>query len=242
MNRTYIVYSHIFPNGKRYIGITSQPVVKRWGGGSGYKQCPKVYKAIKKFGWENVKHFILFEGLQKEEAENIERQLIIEFDTIRNGYNIEHGGNAAGTHSVETKKKISEGGKGKKKGPASADRKAHLSKVNSGECNPFYGKHHSEEVRRKHSSFMSGNQFNKGNHHTEQFKKWKSEQMRQKYKDGGNPRCKEVVMVDPEGIETVFYSLRHAAETIDVCPSTIIKRIRNGTELNGCHWRYNHES
>lgn len=242
MSNSYLVYSHIFPNGKRYIGITSQSAIKRWGGGRGYKKCPKVYKAIEKYGWENIEHLVLYEGLSKEAAESIERKLIVEFDTIRNGYNIDHGGNAAGTHSIETKRKISEGNRGKKKGPATEERKAHLSKINTGSGNPFYGKHHSEEVREKHSSFMNGNQFNKGNHHTEMFKKWKSEQMHQKYKDGGNPKCKEVVMVDPQGIETVFYSLRNAAETVDVCPATIIKRIKNGTELKGCYWRYRHES
>ena len=38
---------HIFPNGKRYIGITSRKPTERWHNGKGYKK-QFVYKAIKK--------------------------------------------------------------------------------------------------------------------------------------------------------------------------------------------------
>ena len=100
----YSVYMHEFPDSKLYIGITSQPVEKRWGeNGRGYKRRPKgkhytqpkMAKAINKFGWDNVKHYVLFEGLTKDEAEDWERYLIGFFDTIENGYNKEPGG---GTH------------------------------------------------------------------------------------------------------------------------------------------------
>ena len=35
MSSEYSVYKHTFPNGKVYIGITSQPLGKRFNGGSG---------------------------------------------------------------------------------------------------------------------------------------------------------------------------------------------------------------
>lgn len=101
----YSVYMHEFPDSKLYIGITSQPVEKRWGeGGRGYLRRPskthrytqpKMAKAIHKWKWENVKHYVLFEGLTKDEAEDWEKYLIGFFDTIENGYNKEPGG---GTH------------------------------------------------------------------------------------------------------------------------------------------------
>ena len=61
--RKYKVYKHTFPNGKIYIGITSKKNVKRrWGnGGSGYKDQTYMRNAINKYGWENVKHEILYE-------------------------------------------------------------------------------------------------------------------------------------------------------------------------------------
>ena len=46
MNK-YKVYMHICPNGKKYIGITQQDVLKRWNYGNGYKGCVLFYKVCK---------------------------------------------------------------------------------------------------------------------------------------------------------------------------------------------------
>ena len=95
MNNWY-VYIHIFPNGKKYIGITCQNPINRWRkDGSGYKEQPLMWKAIKKYGWNNIEHKILLEGLSKEEAEQKETELIKEFDTLvenKKGYNVQNGG------------------------------------------------------------------------------------------------------------------------------------------------------
>ena len=88
---SYSVYCHTFPDGKKYIGITSQNPEKRWNKGQGYKK-QKVYKAISKFGWENIKHEVLFSGLSKEEAEFKERCFIKEYNTIGQGWNVDTGG------------------------------------------------------------------------------------------------------------------------------------------------------
>lgn len=237
----YTVYEHIFPNGKRYIGVTKQSVNKRWGNGNGYKDCPKVYGAIQKYGWENVKHNILYEGLTKTEAESKEIELIAFYNTTKEGYNIEYGGNVVGTHSEETKRKISEGNKGKKKGPCSEERKRKLSKLNSGTGNPFFGRHHTKEVREAQSEFMRNNTYFKGHHHSEDFKKMKSKQMHEKYKDGKNPRCRTVLMKDSNGKETIFYSLRQATRQTGIALTTLQKAVKNQQQLNGCQWRYANE-
>ena len=91
MNKNYCVYEHIFPNGKKYIGISSD-VEKRWRNGKGYETQGKIANAIKCFGWENVKHNIIVDGLNKEQAEQLEKYLIHELDTINNGYNTAIGG------------------------------------------------------------------------------------------------------------------------------------------------------
>lgn len=118
----YTVYMHICPNGKYYIGITSMDTPKRWNKGYGYKPyknskgCPYFYKAILKYGWENIKHYILYIELQKEDAEQIEIELITSICHSNNpnfGYNISNGGNSAGRHSELTKQKMSENKKGK---------------------------------------------------------------------------------------------------------------------------------
>lgn len=64
-----------------------------------------------KYGWDNIEHIILFEGLSKENAEKKEIDLIALYDSTNRekGYNIENGGNSAGKHSAETIEKMSFG-------------------------------------------------------------------------------------------------------------------------------------
>ena len=93
----FCVYEHIFPNGKKYIGITSTNPEKRWRGGEGYKTQGKIWNAIKKYGWEKVRHNIIADGLTEQQAICIEQYLIAELDTINNGYNTAIGGNNINT-------------------------------------------------------------------------------------------------------------------------------------------------
>lgn len=91
MNKTYCIYEHIFPNGKKYIGISSD-VEKRWRNGKGYETQPKIARAINKYGWENVTHNIIIDGISKEQAETLEKYLIAKLKTIDQGYNTSTGG------------------------------------------------------------------------------------------------------------------------------------------------------
>lgn len=227
----YKVYKLTSPSGKVYIGITMQPLEKRFMKGYGYKRCPVIYNAIKKYGWDNFKHEILFKGLSKEEAEKKEIELIAFYKSNQRayGYNIENGGNTAGTHSEETKRKISEGNKGKK---VSVESRRKMSEVHKGkqmgEENPFFGKHHTEECKKEHSDFMKGNKYNLGNHHSKEYKKKKSAQMKEKYSNGGNPKCKKVLHLANDGtLKETFFSLREAARKQNVSPATMHKLINN---------------
>lgn len=107
----YIVYMHTTPSGKRYIGITAQTVEKRWQKGFGYAYGDNDYffNAIKKYGWDNIKHEILFTGLTKSEAEEKEIELIAKYNTTSRdcGYNRETGGYACPKHTEESKHKMS---------------------------------------------------------------------------------------------------------------------------------------
>ena len=91
MEREYSVYCHTFPNGKRYVGISSD-CENRWRNGKGYETQPKMDRAIQKYGWENIKHDIVLSGLSKEQANELEKYLISELNTIQNGYNVTIGG------------------------------------------------------------------------------------------------------------------------------------------------------
>ena len=110
----YIVYMHISPSGKRYIGITGLKLKRRVGkGGSGYKSCTAFYNAIKKYGWDNIQSKIIYAGLSQDEAVQKEKELIAMYDTTnpKKGYNISTGGESgnAGTHHItseETKEKL----------------------------------------------------------------------------------------------------------------------------------------
>lgn len=112
MEKTYTVYKHTTPSNKVYIGITSKPVNARWRNGLGYKKQPYFYKAIQKYGWENIKHEIIAKWLTKDEACKMEIHLISEYESTNrdNGYNSSTGGELTGEgHAVseETRKKIS---------------------------------------------------------------------------------------------------------------------------------------
>lgn len=101
-------------NQKVYIGITSQSCQLRWRrAGEGYKQQPKFYNAIQKYGWDNFEHIILFENLTEEEADLKEIALIKLYNSIANGYNIQKGGKSY-SHTKETKNKLKNKMLGKK--------------------------------------------------------------------------------------------------------------------------------
>lgn len=113
----YTVYCHTNKiNNKRYVGVTRQKPEKRWNNGLGYQHSTYFYNAIKKYGWHNFSHEILYSGLNKEDAENIEKFLIKEW-SLQNpkyGYNIETGGNLNKQLNEITKLKISKAKKGRK--------------------------------------------------------------------------------------------------------------------------------
>lgn len=95
---SYCVYKHTPPPGKVYIGITKQKPSRRWRNGEGYKppdgKVTPFYSAVQKYGWENIKHEIVANGLTKEQACDMEIELIKTcMARDRNhGYNVLTGG------------------------------------------------------------------------------------------------------------------------------------------------------
>lgn len=91
----YLIYKHTNrTNNKIYIGQTietANPEV-RWRKGSGYKNQPKFYRAIKKYGWDNFTHEILEFCETLEQANLREQYWIAHYDSFNVGYNSSMGG------------------------------------------------------------------------------------------------------------------------------------------------------
>ena len=150
----YCVYMHTSPSGKRYVGITSKSPKRRWRNGTSYRGNTYFNNAIRKYGWDNFRHEVLFENIDEFVAKRIEQILIVLFRSADSayGYNLTLGGESAygWKHSDLEKKKMSE---------------SHM-----GEKNYFYGKTHTEQTLKKLSEASTGNKNWVGRHHTEESK------------------------------------------------------------------------
>lgn len=191
----YTVYIHRNKiNNKVYVGQTCQKPEKRWDNGRGYETSSKFYNAILKYGWNNFEHIIISTNLSLEQANELEKQLIKKYNARNDayGYNLDEGGRNT-RHSEETKRKIGEANhislQGKK---WSEEHKKLISKKFSGKGNPFYGKHHSNETKKKISDSRKGKYVGEshpfyGKHHSDESKAKISNS--RKNKGGKKVRC-----------------------------------------------------
>lgn len=116
----YCVYLHTNKiNGKKYIGITHLKPERRWSKGEGYRTSRHFYFAIQKYGWDGFTHEVIKSNLTKEQACEMEKNLIGQLKTTDDnfGYNLSTGGEsgAAGTKQpqerIEKTRKIHTGRK-----------------------------------------------------------------------------------------------------------------------------------
>lgn len=89
----YCIYAHLnMINKKVYIGI-SKNVKNRWSAKEeSYKKCHAIYRAFKKYGWDNFAHIVMWDNLTKEEACKLEKANIFMFKLAGMSYNITDGG------------------------------------------------------------------------------------------------------------------------------------------------------
>lgn len=219
MDNEYKVYVHIFPNGKRYVGITCQKVERRWQNGKAYSWNKHMSNAIAKYGWGNIEHTVLYEGLTQEAAEKIEIQLIADWELTNpdNGYNYAIGGTHP-RHTEITKKKIGAKSLGRKH---SDEFKEWISEHNRGANNYMYGKHHSEETKRKISEAKKGTVSNN------------------KGKFGSSNPCAKAVIATNEYEMRKFGSIVEASAEMGICKSCLQAALHKKQKTAGGYaWRY----
>lgn len=247
---TYTVYRHITPNGKIYVGITSINPKTRWHNGLGYRNNPHFYRAIQKYGWNNIKHEIMFNNLSKEEASFAERVCISTWDLTNpnRGYNINKGGITGDRMSNDTKKKLSDINRGKK---LSQETKDKISMAFTGEKHPFYGKHHTEESRKKMSLRKSGcNHPNYGRHLSRDIRQKissahkgikHSQKTIQKIYGANNHSARPVVALDKvtNVVVYMFDCIRDAERSTGIIGSNITACCRGKRKTAGGYvWKY----
>ena len=71
--KTYKVYIHTTPDGMVYVGVTGQDIKERW--------RPILYKGmslypyIEQYGWEAIKHEVIYTCEDKDEAYQVEEEM-----------------------------------------------------------------------------------------------------------------------------------------------------------------------
>ena len=166
-DRKYTVYKHETPSGKVYIGITSIEPEMRWRGGNGYSRNEHFYRAIKKYGWGNIKHEIMATGLTKEAASDEEKRLIALYQShdIRKGYNLTLGGEIGIIHTETSRNKLSASHIGKRYNvgvPFTEERIRHMREHHAdvrGAKNPSFGRKWTPEeiaIRQSHRVYKTG--------------------------------------------------------------------------------------
>lgn len=168
-NKTWYIYCHTTPNGKRYIGQTRTKPEYRWRNGQGYSSCPLFNRAIAKYGWDNMEHVVLCSVSSQEYANFLEQWFINKYDTCNpeHGYNLAAGGSGMPgvPKSEETRRKVSESLKeayrtGRRKPTYwSQEMREKHSERFRGENGGFYGKHHTKEFRQHMHDVLTGRQF-----------------------------------------------------------------------------------
>ena len=194
------IYMWTSPCGKSYIGqsVNLNRRKKTFINFSKYRHG-KIYYARKKYCKESDWTYKVLEYCDVDKLDEREQYYIELYDTMNNGYNSDTGGHLNRKLSNEARQKF------------------------SGSGNPFYGKHHTEEQKRKLSELRKGeNNYFYGKHHTEEQKRKLSEAMKGRYVGEKNPNSKAVIQLSKNGeFIAEFSTMKEASEKIGRSISSI---------------------
>lgn len=141
-----LIYKITSPIEKVYIGRTNDFNDRM----AQHKHCAftkklknSLYKAIRKYGWDNMKKEIICE-VETEKAKRLEEELILAYNSVKTGYNDtykgEGGDNWYGRRDTNEYMEFCE----------------KMSKLSFGENNSMYGKKHSDESKQKQKEKAKG--------------------------------------------------------------------------------------
>lgn len=104
----YIVYCHTL-NSKKYVGYTKKSMIERLE--EHIEEALEgsdrhFYRAIRKYGVENIVSEQLCETTTKQAAKSKERYYVKKFDTFKNGYNMTQGGDGGNTTEKYSKEEM----------------------------------------------------------------------------------------------------------------------------------------
>lgn len=231
MGAKYKVYKHTSPDGKIYIGITSDTLQRRWKGGHGYKANAPFAADIKRYGWGAFRHEVVAEGLTQAEAEQEEVALITQYESANplKGYNQDLGGTK---RSASTRAKISAALTGV---PLSAERRARMSIDRKGrkltnECKQKISESHKRNPRVQ-AHILELNRARAGVPHTAEHRRHISERQ---------PARKSVINLDTGEI---FGCIQDAAHSCGGSHPNIVKVCKGErATAYGYRWAYKEET
>lgn len=200
-NYKHIIYKVVCKvNNKIYIGRTSTSLHLRKKGHvsctNRHKKCSHFFhSAIRKYGIENFEWVILENNIDSNDIAELEKYYIKKYNSYKKGYNLTEGGEGTlGYYPSDiTRKKMSE----KRKGI----------------LNPNYGKHHSEEAKRK---IAISNNWKGKNHKKESCEKVAISK-------GG----KKFIIIKDNIVLEEFVSIRECGRKYNLDNSSIAKCLKN---------------
>lgn len=191
-------------NGKQYVGQTKD-----------FKTREKAWNSLKanyankfldedreKYGLKNWKSEVLATVETREEAWELEKRFINDFNTkYPNGYNMSDGGKTA-------------------KGCIITEDGIKKRSDNTGEKNPMFGKHHSEETKKKMSETRKGRHFSEETEFP----------------------SKKVYQYDLEGnLISTWPTITKASEQNNISISGISWACKNGKKSKGYYWYFEND-
>ena len=252
--KTYSVYMHVSPSKKVYIGITKKKPEYRWNNGRSYSNNKHFQMAIKKYGWDNFQHIVLFSNMSEKDAKAKEIELIAKYNATNPnyGYNITLGGESGFGyhHTDEAKRRIGASAKGR---PSFMKGKKHtqktkdlISKALIGRSPVNKGKHHTIETKTKISLSQKGvpkpksadfsqkiSKVKKGLKHSETTKAKMRESRLRWTKDNFDT----ILQVNQQGVITNRWNNQSEAyRALGFIQSTFQLHVSNGKPLKGYYY------
>ena len=213
-------------NGKVYIGQTIRSLEHRWSQHcSNSSGCIYIHRAINKYGKENFTVEQIDVASDSEELNKKEQYWIAHYDSIApKGYNMTTGGG-----NFER----------------CDDSREKIRKRQTGEGNSFYGKTHSDEVKKRFSEQRKGEKnamygsarFGKknpmyGKHHSEETK----QRYREMFSGAKSAKAKKVICIETG---EVFDTITIAANSVGKTNTHLCACCKGKVKTcGGFHWRY----